>query len=105
MTSEAMKVFESVRQRHPDWLLNNFALAEIYARKRETEKALHLYKGIVDHSETLSVQPWQCYDCHTTYSEYRDLCVVCFVWNSVNLNQNKAGIMDFGYEKSTALPL
>lgn len=105
MTSEAMKVFESVRRRHPDWLLNNFALAEIYARKGETEKALQLYKGIVDHSETLSVQPWQCYDCHTTYSEYRDLCVVCFVWNSVNLNQNKAGIMDFGYEKSTALPL
>ena len=105
MTAEARKIFEAVRQKHPDWLLNNVALAEIYDREGEKEKALELYKGVIDHSETLSVQPWQCYNCNTTYQEYRDLCAVCFQWNSVNLNQNKAGTMDFGYEKSTALPL
>jgi lipopolysaccharide biosynthesis regulator YciM len=105
MTAEARKAFESVRQKHPDWLLNNVALAEIYDREGEKEKATELYKGIIDNSEALSTQPWQCYNCNTTYPEYVDLCIVCFQWNSVNLNQNKAGTMDFGHEKSTALPL
>ena len=105
MTAEARRIFESVRQKHPDWLLNNIALAEIYDRDGAKEKALELYKGVVDNSEALSVQPWQCYNCNTTYQEYADFCMVCFQWNSVNLNQNKAGTMDFGYEKSTALPL
>jgi hypothetical protein len=31
--------------------------------------------------------------------------MVCTMWNTINLNQNKAGMKDFGYEKSTALPL
>ena len=105
MTAEARRTFESVRQKHPDWLLNNIALAEIYDREGEKEKALELFKGVIYNSEALSVQPWQCYGCNTTYAEYADLCIVCFQWNSVNLNQNKAGTMDFGYEKSTALPL
>lgn len=105
MMAEAMKVFEMVREKHPDWLLNNIVLAELYDRDGQKEKALHLYKGIVDNSEALSVQPWQCYSCNTTYADYREFCVVCFEWNSVNLNQNKAGTTDFGYEKSTALLL
>jgi tetratricopeptide (TPR) repeat protein len=105
MATEATRVFESIRQKHPDWLLNNIALADLYARAGENGKALELYKGIADDSEKLSVQPWQCYNCNTTYTDYREFCVLCYEWNSVNLNQNKAGMMDFKYEKSAALPL
>ena len=105
MSLEALKVFESVRERHPDWLLNNVALAEIYVRHGEKEQALRLYKSVVDSSETASVLPWECYTCNTTYIDYREFCFVCLEWNSVNINQNKAGMTDFGYEKSTALPL
>ena len=105
MTTEARKAFEAIRQKHPDWLLNNIALAEILDREGEKEKALQLYKGIVNNAEALSAQPWQCYNCNTTYIDYTDFCVGCSEWNFVNLNQNKAGIMDFKYEKSAAFPV
>ena len=105
MTQEATKIFEGIRQKHPDWILSNIALAELYGRSGQREKALQLYKGLTDGAEVLSTQPWQCYNCNTTYMEYRGFCTFCFEWNSINLNQNKAGTLDFGHEKSTALPL
>ena len=105
MTQEATKILEGIHQKYPDWLLNNIALAELYDRTGQKEKALQLYKGLADGEEVLPTQPWQCYNCNTTYMEYKAFCIFCFEWNSVNLNQNKAGTLDFGHEKSTALPL
>jgi lipopolysaccharide biosynthesis regulator YciM len=105
MTGEALKIFESIRQKHPDWLLNNRTLADLYYRSGNKEGALVLYKQMVDQSEAFSVQPWQCYNCNTTYLEYSGFCTVCTEWNSIHLNQNKAGNLDFGYEKPAALPL
>jgi tetratricopeptide (TPR) repeat protein len=105
MTGEALKIFESIRQKHPDWLLNNRTLADLYYRSGNKEGALVLYKQMADQSEAFSVQPWQCYNCNTTYLEYSGFCTVCTEWNSIHLNQNKAGNLDFGYEKPAALPL
>ncbi|MCI0415939.1 tetratricopeptide repeat protein [bacterium] len=105
MTEEATKIFEGIHQKHPDWLLNNITLAELCDRSGKKEQALQLYRGLTDGAEVLSAQPWQCYNCNTTHSEYSGFCIFCFEWNSINLNQNKAGTLDFGHEKSTALPL
>ena len=105
MTEEAQKTFEEIRKRSPDWLLNNSVLAELYFRTGKKEQALVLYKSIAENIEMASVQPWQCYNCNTTYAIYSGFCLVCSEWNSMNLNQNKAGNLDFGYEKPTALPL
>ncbi len=105
MTEEATRILEGIRQKHPDWLLSNIALAELYERSGQSQKALQLYKGLGDGTEVLSTQPWQCYNCNTTYRDYTGFCSCCFEWNSINLNQNKAGTLDFGYEKSTALRL
>jgi tetratricopeptide (TPR) repeat protein len=105
MNREAIKMFENIRQKHPDWLLNNCALADLYYRTGEHEPALKIYRTVLDGTEGISPLPWECYYCNTTYIEYAAFCMVCTMWNSINLNQNKAGIKDFGYEKSTALPL
>jgi tetratricopeptide (TPR) repeat protein len=105
MNEDAIRTFEGIRRKHPDWLLNNSTLAGLYYRAGRNENALQIYKAIAEGSEELSSQPWQCYNCNTTYTEYAGFCMVCTMWNSINLNQNKAGTSDFGYEKSTALPL
>jgi tetratricopeptide (TPR) repeat protein len=105
MNEDAIRTFEGIRRKHPDWLLNNSALAGLYYRAGQNENALKVYKAIAEGSETLSCQPWQCYNCNTTYIEYAGFCMVCTMWNSINLNQNKAGTSDFGYEKSSALHL
>jgi len=105
MSEDAIKIFESIRGKHPDWALNSSALAELYYRAGREEESLQIYRTIIDGTEGLSLLPWQCYNCNTTYIEYAGFCMVCTMWNSINLNQNKAGMKDFGYEKSTALPL
>jgi tetratricopeptide (TPR) repeat protein len=105
MHEEAIKVFENIRQKNPDWILNNCALADLYYRSKQHESALRIYRTVVDGTEGISPSPWECYNCNTTYIEYSGFCMVCTMWNTINLNQNKAGMKDFGYEKSTALPL
>jgi tetratricopeptide (TPR) repeat protein/uncharacterized integral membrane protein len=105
MSPDAIKVFEGIRQKHPDWALNNSTLAELYYRSGQHERSLEIYRFIVDGAEGFSLFPWQCYQCNTMYIEYTGFCMICTTWNSINLNQNKAGSRDFGYERSTALPL
>jgi tetratricopeptide (TPR) repeat protein len=105
MNADAIKVFENIRQKYPDWALSNTALADLYYRSNQSELALEIYRTVIDGAEGVSMFPWECYNCNTTYIEYAGFCMVCTMWNSTNLNQNKAGIKDFGYEKPTALPL
>jgi len=105
MPGEAVRVFDGIRQRHPDWMLNNIVLADLHRTSGHLEKAADLYRKIAGSPECSSFHPWQCYNCNTTYIEYMGFCRNCLAWNTFNLNQNKAGSLDFGYEKSTALPL
>lgn len=101
MIPEAIRVFERVDHESPDWVLNRVRLAEAYRKAGQEVKAARVCGDLLDAREPLSLVLWKCTECDAGYSEYRALCVSCSSWNTLVLNNSKAGRVDFGYDLST----
>ncbi len=101
MIPEAIRVFERVDHEAPDWILNRVRLADAYRKAGQEIKAARICGDLLDTREPLSLLLWKCSECDAGYSEYRALCISCSSWNTLNLNNSKAGRVDFSYGEST----
>lgn len=93
MNREAIKLFENVLQNNPGWPVAAKALADLYRKSGQGEKAAALLAQIVD-QESVVLQ-WICYNCSMTYNQYRGYCPECGRWNTIHFNLEQAG---FGVE-------
>ncbi|MCI0442631.1 tetratricopeptide repeat protein [bacterium] len=93
MNREAIKLFENVWRNNPEWPVAAKALADLYRKSGQDEKAAVLLAQIVD-SQSIVLQ-WQCYNCSIAYNEYQGYCVECSRWNTIRFNLEQAG---FGVE-------
>lgn len=101
MVPEAIRVFERVDHETPDWILNKVRLADAYRKGGQEIKAARVCQNLLDTREPLSLLLWKCTECDAGYSEYRALCISCSSWNTLILNNSKAGRVDFGHGEST----
>ncbi len=105
MLPESIRMLEHILSASSDWHLGRIRLASLYRRTGQPERAADLLQGTINTGELISGFPWQCYNCSTTYPEYRSCCLECLSWNAISLYQNQAVHMDSMNEKSTAYPV
>ncbi len=105
MPDEAMRICKRLEEVNPEWQYNRFVLAGLYKRAGNFEAASRLFEKVLVAADPASGYRWKCYDCNTTYHEYRGFCFECLSWNSVNYNQQKAVNAGVTYEQPTALHL
>jgi lipopolysaccharide biosynthesis regulator YciM len=93
LNREAVKLFENILQNNPGWPLASKALADLYLKSGQDEKAAVLLSQIVN-GQPLILQ-WQCYNCSIMHTEYQGYCAECGRWNTIKFNLEQAG---FGVE-------
>ena len=103
MPEDAMRVCKRLEEVNPEWQYNRYVLAGLHKRAGNFEAAARLFEKVLDAADPSSGFRWKCYDCNTTYHEYRSFCYECLSWNSVNYNQQKAVNLGASYDQPTAL--
>lgn len=98
MVQDAIRIYERVDQKAPNWLLNKVRMAEACRKAGQDLRAARIMGSLLDALDPTLL--WKCSECDAGHSDYTALCLACFGWNTLVLNDHQAGKVEVPYGDS-----